>query len=176
MRVNKSYVGSIANPIAETRVGLAMSGAALAKRLGLSRQYIQKAEEGIYTSLNPSLLKWTAEVNGFTVNAVAKRYKAFQNAQRRETIERVQPHPFTLTEPEGFHFERWRSGYWTSSGQFAVAFCIHPDLIQKYEEGITKSMPKQLKLILEAHGLLKMPLEAEALRGPLTPSQEDPFL
>lgn len=152
-----------------------MSGPALAKRLGLSRQYISKAEQGIYSSLNPALLRWCAQQNGFNVASVAKRYRKFQNAKRRETLLKVGPHKLTLRpdfEPEGQSFERWRSGYWTSPGQFSVAFCIHPDLVEKFEEGITKTMPKQLREILEANGLL----EGEALSGPVTASDGATFL
>lgn len=176
MAVNQSYAGHVSNPITDTRVRLAMSGPALAKRLGLSRQYINRAEHGTYSSLNPDLLRWVANENGFTIGSVQKRYEKFQNAQRRATLERINPHPFTLGEPEGFHFERWRSGYWPSPLSFSVGMAIHPDLIQKFEEGITRTMPKLLRQILIEFELLIEASEGESTGAPVTASQAGPLL
>lgn len=158
MAINQSFTGAIANPIVEARLAQSFSGPALAKRLGLSRQYISRAEQGTYSNLNPALLKWVAHAMSFTVEAVEHRYVAFQKAQRRATIEKVNPLPLTRRDgnhsPGGVLFEHWRSGYWTSPNQFAVAFCLHPDIVQKYEEGITKAMPKHLKAALIETGML----------------------
>jgi transcriptional regulator with XRE-family HTH domain len=158
LAVNQSYVGAITNPIVEARLSKSLSANALAKQLGLSRQYISRAEQGTYSNLNPALLKWVANAMQFTVGSTEQRYITFQKAQRRATIERVNPATLTRRDgnnsPGGVIFEHWRSGYWTSPMQFAVAFCIHPDLVQKYEEGITKTMPKQLKAALIEAGIL----------------------
>lgn len=153
-----------------------MSGPSLAKRLGLSRQYLNRAEQGTYSSLNPALLKWTANAMGWTVDSVSRRYSIFQKAQRRATFERIEPHKLTRANgnlsPGGVLFERWRSGYWNSPTAFAVAFCVHPDLVAKYEEGIQKTMPKQIFEALSEVNLIDsnwvdQPSGAEATGAPL---------
>jgi transcriptional regulator with XRE-family HTH domain len=158
LTVKQSYVGSTVNPVTQARIEMAISGPMLAKRLGLSRQYVNRAEQGTYSSLNPALLKWTANALSTTTENVVQRYVVFQKATRRATIERINPAKLIRQEgnrsPGGVLFERWRNGYWTSPLQFAVAFCVHPDLVEKYEEGITKNMPKHLKAALIETGIL----------------------
>lgn len=159
MAVNQSFTGKVINPVTEARLVMAMSGPALAKRLGLSRQYISRAEQGTYSSLNPALLKWTANAMQWTENSTEKRYRAFQKAQRRATVERYAPHKLERREgnnsPGAVIFEKWRSGYWGSATSFSIAFCVHPDSVTKYEEGILKTMPKQIKEALEEVELLQ---------------------
>lgn len=139
-----SFIGELANPITDARLEKSFSGPALAKRLGLSRQYISRAEQGTYTSLNPALQKWVANALLIHPEAVKQRYVAFQKKQRLETLNKVQPHKLERhesSEPGNVIFERWREGYWTSPTQFAIAFCVHPDTVTKYEEGIQRKMP-----------------------------------
>lgn len=135
---------------------MSLSGPALAKRLGLSRQYLNRAEQGTYTSLNPALLKWVSNALRIDVTSVKKRYLIFQQATRQATIEKVDPHKLVRHNSQPSHklFEQWRNGYWTSPTQFAVAFCVHPDSVQKYEEGIQKTMPGQIRNALEEVNLL----------------------
>lgn len=128
-----------------------MSGPMLAKRLGLSRQYLSRAEQGTYTNLNPALQSWTAHTLSISENAVKQRYIQFQQATRQASFERIGPHKLERRRSSlagHILFERWRTGYWTSPTQFSIAFCVHPDSVQKYEEGIQKRMPDQLKQAL----------------------------
>jgi transcriptional regulator with XRE-family HTH domain len=169
-----SFTGSVANPITDARIQMSISMPALAKRLGLSRQYVSKAEQGTYSSLNPALLRWTSNALSVTVNNVEKRYRMFQKVTRAATIEKVDPAKLVRRpgddSPGGVIFERWRSGYWTSPTAFSTALCVHPDLIAKYEDGITKSIPKLVKEVLLEHNLIDAnwvddPADAEALNG-----------
>lgn len=158
MAVNQSYVGNVANPIVAARLEVAITGNMLGKKLGLSRQYISRAEQGTYSSLNPALVKWVANASNISTNAVTARYQLFQKMQRQATIEQVDPHKLERhdsTEAGHKIFERWRSGYWTSSVAFAIAFCVHPDLVTKYEEGIQLKMPKQVSDALKENELLE---------------------
>jgi transcriptional regulator with XRE-family HTH domain len=171
-----AFAGNISNPITEARIKQSLSGPALAKRLGLSRQYVNRVEQGTYSSLNPALLRWTANAMGWTNDSVARRYETFQKVQRQATFERISPHKLTRANgnlsPGGVIFEKWRSGYWNSPTAFAVAFCVHPDLVTKYEEGIQKTMPKQIFKALFQVGLIDknwvdQPSEVEATDGSL---------
>ncbi|WP_190221157.1 helix-turn-helix domain-containing protein [Streptomyces griseosporeus] len=135
------------NPITDGRLSKGLSMPALAKRLGLSRQYLSRAEQGTYSSLNPALQKWVANALSIEPAAVHRRYVQFQKASRRATVERIEPTRLNRRmsrEPGHIIFERWRSGYWSSPTQFAVGLCVHPDMVQRYEEGIQKQMPKQV--------------------------------
>lgn len=148
MAVSQSFTGLVANPIVDARLEKSYSANALAKRLGLSRQYISRAEQGTYSSLNPSLIKWVAEALNISSGAVMNQYAKFQKAQRYATIEDIGPHKLERhgsSLPGHEIFERWRSGYWTSPIQFSIAFCVHPDATQKYEEGIQRKMPTQIR-------------------------------
>lgn len=169
-----SFTGKLANPVTDARLMNSMSGPMLAKRLGLSRQYVNRAEQGTYTSLNPALLRWVSNALSITVGGVEKRYIQFQKASRQATVEKVNPHKLIRNpgnlDPGGLLFERWRSGYWPSPTAFAVAFCVHSDLVSKYEEGITKTIPKQIKEALLENQLIDEnwidePSKGEALSG-----------
>lgn len=168
-----SFSGDVTNPIVEARLDHAMTSHMLAKRLGLSRQYLSRAEQGTYTSLNPALLKWVSQTTSVNVRDVEARYKNFQESKRIATVEEVQPHILRRNGSEAEHltFERWRGGYWTSPFAFAVAFCVHPDSVQKYEEGIQKGMPQQIKIALEQTKLLDPSWETGATGGSLTAEQ-----
>lgn len=166
-----SFNGTTPNPITDARNELQMSGPILAKRLGLSRQYLSRAEQGTYSSLNPALRKWVANATSISTNDVDKRYRLFQKAQRQNTIEQVGPHKLERhdsSEPGYKIFLRWREGYWTSPLQFAIAFCVHPDSVQKYEEGIQRSMPKQIMEALIETNLIEPNWHDDLFRGEAT--------
>lgn len=156
--VTSSFTGDCVNPVIDARLQMSLSAQGLARKLGVSRQYIQRAEAGTYTSLNPALLKWTAQVLGIEVRSAIKLYEKFQLATRRATVDRIGPHKLIRTpgnhEPSHILFERWRSGYWPSAISFANAFCIHPDTISRFEEGISKEMPIIIRQVLNEMDLL----------------------
>ena len=166
-----SFSGDLANPITDARLEKSLSGPALAKKLGLSRQYLNRAEQGTYTSLNPALLKWTSQALSIEVRSVELRYVKFQKTTRRATTERIGPHqlvrPPGNTEPGHVLFGRWRNGYWTSPTQFSIAFCVHSDAVQKYEEGVQLKMPATIKEALFENGLIEKDWadDLEALRA-----------
>jgi transcriptional regulator with XRE-family HTH domain len=175
LTVGRSFSGSVPNPIIDARLEMAMSANNLARRLGFSRQYLSRAEQGTYSSLNPALLRWVSNVSHVTIRTVEKRYEAFQKATRRATIERVNPHRLERHDnsPGAVLFERWRSGYWNSPTEFAVALCVHPDLVTKYEDGIQKTMPGVVfQALLEADLIDKNwvdePSKVKALSAPET--------
>jgi transcriptional regulator with XRE-family HTH domain len=171
LAINQSFTGKITNPVTEARLAMALSGPALAKRLGLSRQYLSRAEQGTYSSLNPALLRWVSNAMHWTATSTERRYEQFQRAQRRATREKIEPHKLERHDsksPGGVIFERWRSGYWNSPTAFAIAFCVHPDLVTKYEEGIAKAMPKQIRQALAEVNLIEMNWVDEMANGPET--------
>jgi hypothetical protein len=86
-----------------------------------------------------------------------QRYVEFQKLKRQMTVEEIRPHKLIRQNdatPGNKLFENWRSGYWPSPMAFANDFCVHPDLVSKYEDGIQKTMPKQIREILEKYDLI----------------------
>lgn len=153
----RAFVGDIANPVTDARLSISMSLNALAKRLGLSRQYISRVEQGTYASVNPNVVSWTAETLEIPKKAVMDRYRAFQSATRKATAEDVNAHPLERrgSRENGYEiFARWRSGYWPSVISFANSFCIHPETVRMYEEGIRPHMPEQIREALEEVNLI----------------------
>lgn len=154
----RAFTGNVANPITATRIDIGMSMQSLAKRLGLSKQYVSRAEQGTYTSLNPSLIAWVAETANIPKGEVCRRYNAFQAATRFATKEEVNPEKLIRHESDGRPghqiFEQWRSSYWSSVISFSNAFCIHPETIKTYEEGIRPTMPDPIRKTLSQVGLL----------------------
>jgi transcriptional regulator with XRE-family HTH domain len=172
--ISNSFSGDVINPIIDARLQISLSAVGLAKKLGLSRQYIQRAEAGTYTSLNPALLKWVANRLSISVGDVVKRYVQFQKATRFATVEKFDPHTLARqgnnTDAGHVIFEHWRSGYWNSSLAFANAFCLHPETVRTYEEGDRKEMPLAIRTALNETGLLngnwiERPEKGEALSG-----------
>lgn len=154
---NVAFTGEIPNPIIDARIAIGLSANQLAKKLGLSRQYLQKVEAGTYTSINPQLLKWTANAQSISVGSVMKRYKHFQKVKRAATVEQIAPHKLARqnsSEPGYLIFERWRNGYWPSVVAFSNAFCIHTETVKNYEEGNREEMPLLMQEILSDAGLL----------------------
>lgn len=151
--------GNTINPITDARLMISMSSNTLAKRLGFSRQYISKAEQGTYTSLNPALVLWIANISQTTKETVNQKYVNFQKAQRNATVEKIDPEP--LVRPAGNFqpgyvlFQKWREGYWNSSVAFGVAFCLHPETIDTYEDGQRKKMPYPLREVLDEFRLIE---------------------
>lgn len=150
--MGSSFVGNIANPIIDARLKLSLSANALARRLGFSRQYISKAEQGTYSQLNPALTLWVANALQIEKGDVNRRYVAFQRATRNATKDKINPH--TLRRQEGNTdagwkiFEHWRAGYWPSHLSFSSAFCIHPETVKSYEDGLRKEMPPIIRQAL----------------------------
>lgn len=159
MVINASFIGSLANPIIDARMQVGINSNALAKKLGLSRQYISQAELGIYSSLNPALLRWVSNALDLHKQTVEQKYVLFQKAKRKATIEKFEPNvlrrPENTITPGHTLFANWRSHYWPSAVAFAKDFCIHPEIVSNYEEGLRPEMPILLKRILAESNLIE---------------------
>lgn len=160
------------NPITQARYLSTFSTTALARKLGVSRQYLSRLEQGIYDKPNRELLDWTVSTlnrnrpdgKRITPQVVEQLYKEWQWQRRESCAMDKSLIPCSLTEydfisqPEVIYyhkvFKQWREIYWDSSHAFCVDMCLHPDPISKYEEGISLSMPKHLVATLTQLNLL----------------------
>lgn len=151
------FIGRIANPIADARLEAGMSLNTLANRLSLSKQYINRAEHGTYNSLNTPLVKFTAKQLGTSNKGVIEKYTAFQEATRKLSAENIAPSMLSRknsTLPGNEIFTLWREGYWPSITAFSNSFCLHPELVRAYEEGIREEMPTLMRTVLASFKLM----------------------
>lgn len=135
------------NPVSRARSFEGYSLERLGKLLGVSKQYLSRAEHGTYSGINRNLARWTAGVLDISVHEVDRQYSSFQSAKRRRTAQNLQPQILARRgSNEAGHviFSRWRAGYWPTIIAFCKDMCVHPSSVENYEEGITPVMPVQL--------------------------------
>lgn len=160
------------NPVSYARYLSTYSTTALGKNLGVSRQYINRLEQGLYDKPNDKVLKWAtetinkhlAEDDQTNPKAVEEFYRNWQWQHRESTKASLIIRPLVVTEydqikqPDVMYyyriFKQWREDYFVSSHAFCVAMCLHPTPIADYEEGNTSKMPSNLKECLTRLGLL----------------------
>lgn len=145
------------NPVTEARAMEGYSQERLGNRLGVSKQYISRAEQGTYSGLNKNLLRFVSQALDISIREAERQYKAFQSEKRHESLDRYNPEKLSRrlsNEPGYVLFNRWRYCYWGSTTSFSNAFCIHPEVVRNYEEGITPAMPDQVMLVLNELKLL----------------------
>ncbi|MFF5977062.1 helix-turn-helix domain-containing protein [Streptomyces sp. NPDC012769] len=160
------------NPIITARSLSLLSTTALARRLNVSRQYINRVEQGLYERPSDDILTWAVntinrnrpEDNQVTKKAILQLYKEWQWQKRESEKFDLMLRPLSVTEfdrmrqPDLIYyykiFNNWRRDYWPTAHAMAVSLCIHPDPISRYEDGITVTMPKQIRYVLEELKLL----------------------
>lgn len=106
----------------------------LADACGVSRQTILRTEQGVYTSLPPSVGEWlVSEVPG-----IYGAYHAWQRAKRKNSYGRlVEPYIYRNSDNP---FRRWRidSGILSRMG-VCKEFCLHPAVVTKFENTLDHS-------------------------------------
>jgi len=158
------------NPISRARTLSTLSTTGLAKKLGVSRQYISRLEQGLYERPNKEVLKWAVDILNKSLDTTINEeqflgaYKHWQWNKRRETVQRLALRPVAVTDydrvrqPEVIYyhkiFRQWRNDYWKSSHNFCVDMCLHPSPVADYEDGIMHTMPSQLKKVMFKLGLI----------------------
>lgn len=160
------------NPLSYARYLSTHSTTSLGKKLGVSRQYISRLEQGLYDKPNKDLLDWTVEVlnkslpddRQVTAPIVEQLYREWQWTKRESVKMEHSLLPCSLTEydvvsqPEIVYFykifRQWRESYFVSTHAFCVAMCLHPTPVAEYEEGGTQKMPQNLKQVMSKLGLL----------------------
>lgn len=136
---------------------MGISVTSLAKRIGVSKQYVSRAEHGTYSALNNDLVRFASEKLRIKPAEFVRRYKEFQHATREHTLGEMNPQILARRgslAPGNEIFSTWRSGYWRSVVSFCNAFCVHPEIVMKYEEGVRSDMPAPLREILNEVGLI----------------------
>lgn len=142
MPINNALVTD--NPISRARAFEGYSLERLGKKLGVSKQYLSRAEHGTYSGINRNLARWAANTLELSVREVDRQYNAFQSERRRLTAQNLAPTLLARKgslEPGHVIFARWRAGWWSSQIAFCRDMCVHPQSVENYEEGIVTIMP-----------------------------------
>lgn len=155
------------NPITRARNFSYYTSSQLAKELQVSKQYMNRVEQGIYDKPNNRVLDWAAEELNKTLEfevtgaKVLAAYKSWQWDKRMSVKEDKSLRPVEINQyhnPEIIHyyklFKEWRERYWNTAHAFSVDMCIHPDSVNNYENGKFYKMPLQLKEIMSRLGLI----------------------
>lgn len=145
------------NPVSRARVKGGYSLEKLGKIVGLSKQYLSRAEHGTYAGLNRELVIWISKSLEISPKSVKRLYESFQSEKRHDTV-RTRHIDFLARKgsSEAGHvlFRHWREGHWYSQIAFCRDMCVHPVSVENYEEGITLFMPAQLQDALREVNLL----------------------
>lgn len=159
------------NIIAVARNVEHLSQAALAKKLGLSRPFVVRAEQACYNEPGQVLTHYVARALKLSPGEVIDNYRMFQSSHRKETIENKfgsieklggpVAAPYELDDTDKHivfsHqlFQKWREGYWNTVTAFSVDMCVHPYSVAHYEDGDMYEMPGQLFNVLKENDLLE---------------------
>lgn len=154
------------NPVSHARYLSSYSTTALSKHLGVSRQYINRLEQGLYDKPNQKLLEWVAttlnksldDTKQINASIVEQLYREWQWQRRESCKDNKSLRSLEITEydrvrqPDIMYYHRvfrqWRMDNWISPHAFCVDMCLHPSPVVDYEEGNTQSMPSNLKKVL----------------------------
>lgn len=131
------------SPLKDLRLRLHKTLDQVATQTEHSKQFIIRAEQGVFTDLPVGLLSYYAEYLDLDIEEERKRYYAFQRGVRKANYG-------ALIEPWNFvdlyhPFINWRmaSGI-PSQAKVCTLFCVHPAVIYKLEKASMISLPDQL--------------------------------
>lgn len=162
------------NPLREIRLANRLTLDNVAYNLRTTRQFVIRAEQAVYATPPPRLLKYLLDLNlpeSVTDRAVGlgmddelivyHLYREFQRAVRKKNFGVLLTDYDFPKHPTALHqhpFVAWR---WASSVQARIGvsklYCVHPALISKFETSpnLCASPPGELLLALEESGYSK---------------------
>lgn len=119
------------NPVKNARKFLRLTQLELADACHVSRQTVLRTEQGVYTSLPPSLGDYLVR----ETPGIYSAYHAWQTAKRKSSYGKlIEPYAF---DGNDHPFHRWRidSGLASRMG-VCKDFCLHPAVVTKFENTI----------------------------------------
>jgi transcriptional regulator with XRE-family HTH domain len=135
------------NPVSRIRKDLSLTQVDLARRARITEQVILKAEQGVYPTLPPSLLRMLGYLTGTPESQIEAEYEAWIDEQLKEV---KLPSCGKQMVTDFVLFNEWRSTVCNLNGvpdninSFCKLMKIHPYVIQKYSAGKMKGVPVQL--------------------------------
>ena len=144
------------NPIVTMRrYDLRLTQAELADRAHITEQVVLKAEQGVYPTLPPSLLRMLSYLSGASEDKIEKDYENWILSELKKV---KLPSVGNQMVTNYILFNEWRStvcginGVPDNINSFCKLMKIHPYVIQKYSAGKMKGVPVQL---IERIGFIK---------------------
>lgn len=141
------------SPIKRIRMwaGLTLAEASNEADVHLQAFFLQ--EKGVYPEILPKILLWAAAKFELDADVLAIEYTEFQNVKRRASGEQWGLSVLELGPPEGNPIIDFRRALGISRMGLAKYFCIHPGLLYRVEQGISRTLPDQLAGALRDAGL-----------------------
>lgn len=137
------------NPIKQIRLDHKLTQKDMASLAGVSPGVVTKTEAGVYPEVPPNLLKAICTLTGRPAVGVVDEYEAWIEYKLRSVklpnlaVELVIP----STPQEMKEFRRWicaSNEVPNTIIAFSTLLSIHPYVIEKFEKGRMKEVPKQL--------------------------------
>jgi DNA-binding XRE family transcriptional regulator len=135
------------NPITSIRKEYRLTQKELSIRAGITEQVVLKAEQGLYPTMPPSLLRYLSYISETPSNVVEGKYESWIKIELAAVkLPSVGSHMVT----DYVLFNEWRSAVCNLNhvndniNSFCKLLKIHPYVIQKYSAGKMKGVPVQL--------------------------------
>lgn len=133
---------------ARAEAGLTLAQASAEAGCHLQAFFLQ--EQGVYPHILPAMGEWL-QLHGYYLPEAEREYREFQRQKRVAVGEQYGVSILELGPPEGNPMVGLRSQLQLSRMGFAKRFCLHPGMLYRVEEGISRSIPTQLvEALLEA--------------------------
>lgn len=133
------------NPLRQLRMEARLGVEQLADRVGVSKQFIIRAEQAVYDSPPPRLLEYYSLAK-WDEDELINEYTEFQHFTRKTNYGRLlDPRP--VGNPEFAHpFTYWREASGLSRQSISTLYCVHPATVFKFEQQahLVNSLPPQL--------------------------------
>lgn len=133
------------NPIKQIRLDHKLTQGAMASLAGVSSGVVTKTESGVYPEVPPNLLKAICTLTGRPAVGVVDEYEAWIE-QKLSTVKF--PNIYYFSNPK--EFKQFREELCKANEipntiiAFSTLLSIHPYVIEKFEKGRMKEVPKQL--------------------------------
>lgn len=134
-----------------------------AQQAGCHLQAFFLQEQGVYHDVLPAIAVWAQE-QGLNLPEMQREYHEFQKEKRVQNGELYGISIIELGPPEGNPFVELRNQLRLSRMGFAKRFCVHPGLLYRVEQGISRSLPIQLREALLQAGCSQSVLDELAFR------------
>ncbi len=106
----------------------------------------------MYPEVLPSIQAWLV-LHGHSLPEAVAEYHQYQRDKRHDSGEEYGFAVYELGPPTATPFASFREAIGLSRMGFAKHFCVHPGLLYRVEQGISKTLPEQLADALKEAGL-----------------------
>lgn len=146
----RSTLSRSSHPIIRARAEAGLTLAQASAEAGCHLQAFFLQEQGVYPHILPAIGEWI-QLRGYYLPEAEREYREFQRTKRVASGEQFGVSILELGPPEPNPIVGFRTQLLLSRMGFAKRFCLHPGMLYRVEEGISRSLPSQLaEALLEA--------------------------